>query len=109
AAILGPQAAPATATRSHVNVTSDQQTDTQDQPQGQTCEHALETQPKRTWPVRLALAVLRIPDWLLIGWLMIGLVRLYQIFLSPIFGRQCRFQPTCSHYFIGAVKKDGAV
>lgn len=92
-----------------MNVTSDQQTDTQDQPQGQTCEHALETQPKRTWPVRLALAVLRIPDWLLIGWLMIGLVRLYQIFLSPIFGRQCRFQPTCSHYFIGAVKKDGAV
>lgn len=41
-------------------------------------------------------------------WL-IGLVRLYQIFLSPIFGRQCRFLPTCSHYFIGSVKKHGAI
>ena len=34
-------------------------------------------------------------------------VRLYQIFLSPVFGRQCRFQPTCSHYFIGSVRKYG--
>jgi putative membrane protein insertion efficiency factor len=38
---------------------------------------------------------------------LIGLVRLYQLLLSPIFGRQCRFQPTCSHYYIGAVKKYG--
>ncbi len=36
-------------------------------------------------------------------------VRLYQLTLSPIVGRQCRFHPTCSHYFIGAVKKHGAV
>jgi putative membrane protein insertion efficiency factor len=36
-------------------------------------------------------------------------VRLYQIFLSPIFGRDCRFHPTCSHYFIGAVQKYGAL
>jgi len=39
----------------------------------------------------------------------IGFVRLYQLTLSPIFGRQCRFQPTCSHYMIGAVQKYGAV
>ncbi len=38
---------------------------------------------------------------------LIGCVRLYQFFLSPIFGRQCRFQPTCSHYYIGAVQKYG--
>jgi putative membrane protein insertion efficiency factor len=37
------------------------------------------------------------------------LVRLYQLTLSPIFGRQCRFQPTCSHYMIGAVEKYGAI
>jgi putative membrane protein insertion efficiency factor len=43
------------------------------------------------------------------GWTLILLVRLYQIFLSPIFGRQCRFQPTCSNYFIGAVRKYGAI
>lgn len=40
--------------------------------------------------------------------LLIGLVRLYQIFLSPIMGRQCRFCPTCSAYFIEAVEKYGA-
>lgn len=39
----------------------------------------------------------------------IGLVRLYQLTLSPIFGRQCRFQPTCSHYMIGAVEKYGVL
>ena len=43
------------------------------------------------------------------SWLLIASVRLYQIFLSPVLGRQCRFQPTCSQYFILAVKKYGAV
>lgn len=40
--------------------------------------------------------------------MLIGIVRLYQITLSPIFGRQCRFHPTCSQYFIEAVRKYGA-
>jgi uncharacterized protein len=48
--------------------------------------------------------LLRVPSWLLIA-----LVRLYQIFLSPIFGRQCRFRPTCSVYFVESVRKYGAV
>jgi uncharacterized protein len=39
----------------------------------------------------------------------IAFVRLYQLTLSPIFGRQCRFQPTCSHYMIQAVEKYGAI
>jgi putative membrane protein insertion efficiency factor len=39
----------------------------------------------------------------------IACVRLYQLTLSPIFGRQCRFQPTCSHYMIGAVEKYGVL
>jgi len=43
------------------------------------------------------------------SWTLIALVRLYQFFLSPFLGRQCRFQPTCSHYFIGAVNKYGAL
>ncbi|HEY2146952.1 MAG TPA: membrane protein insertion efficiency factor YidD [Pirellulales bacterium] len=42
-------------------------------------------------------------------WILIGLVRVYQWTLSPIIGRQCRFQPTCSNYFIGAVQKYGAI
>jgi hypothetical protein len=37
------------------------------------------------------------------------LVRLYQVSLSPLLGRQCRFSPTCSEYFIQAVRAHGAV
>ena len=40
---------------------------------------------------------------------LIGGVRLYQVFLGPFFGGRCRFHPSCSHYFIQAVKKYGAV
>ena len=44
--------------------------------------------------------------------ILIFVVRIYQWTLSPImgaFGVQCRFQPTCSRYFVGAVQKYGAV
>ena len=41
--------------------------------------------------------------------LIIALVRVYQFTLSPIFGRHCRFRPTCSHYMIEAVEKYGAL
>ena len=41
--------------------------------------------------------------------LLIAAVRFYQATLSNFLGRQCRFTPTCSEYFIGAVKKYGAV
>jgi uncharacterized protein len=49
-------------------------------------------------------AIIRIPAWILIG-----LVRIYQWTLSPIFGRNCRFRPSCSAYFIEAVQKYGAI
>lgn len=42
---------------------------------------------------------------------LIGMVRLYQLTLSPLhqllFGPCCRFYPSCSHYFIQAVQKHG--
>ena len=41
--------------------------------------------------------------------LLIAGVRLYQIFLSPIFGQSCRFTPTCSDYYIQAVRKHGPI
>lgn len=40
---------------------------------------------------------------------LIAFVRLYQFLLSPLIGQQCRFHPTCSEYFIGAVRKHGAL
>lgn len=46
-------------------------------------------------------------DWLAL--LLILLVRVYQWTLSPLIGRQCRFEPSCSRYFIGAVRKYGAI
>lgn len=39
----------------------------------------------------------------------VGLVRLYQLLISPLLGRVCRFQPSCSEYFIQAVLKYGLV
>ena len=47
--------------------------------------------------------------WQLPGTLLIGAARVYQWTLSPLVGRQCRFEPTCSNYFIEAVRKYGAV
>ena len=47
--------------------------------------------------------------WHLPGTLLIGAARVYQWTLSPLVGRQCRFEPTCSNYFIEAVRKYGAV
>lgn len=38
-----------------------------------------------------------------------GLIRLYQITLSPIFGGACRFEPSCSAYALEAVERHGAV
>ncbi len=38
---------------------------------------------------------------------LIGSVRVYQWTLSPWIGRQCRFHPSCSNYFILAVRKYG--
>ncbi len=35
---------------------------------------------------------------------MIGLIRLYQITLSPMIGGHCRFQPTCSRYALEAYR-----
>lgn len=36
-------------------------------------------------------------------------VRLYQIFISPLLGSNCRYQPTCSHYMIQAIEEWGPI
>jgi putative membrane protein insertion efficiency factor len=50
------------------------------------------------WPARLAIGLL------------ILAIRLYQVTLSPVlaaFGPACRFEPSCSRYMIGALRKYG--
>jgi hypothetical protein len=42
-------------------------------------------------------------------WLLIGLVRFYQLFISPVIGPRCRFYPSCSHYSIEAIKLHGVL
>jgi putative membrane protein insertion efficiency factor len=38
---------------------------------------------------------------------MIGALRLYQLTLSPWLGPACRFEPSCSHYAIAAIRRHG--
>lgn len=38
---------------------------------------------------------------------LIGLIRIYQRFISPLKPPTCRFYPTCSHYGLEAVKRFG--
>jgi putative membrane protein insertion efficiency factor len=35
-------------------------------------------------------------------------IRSYQVLLSPVFGTQCRFYPTCSHFALDAIARHGA-
>lgn len=41
--------------------------------------------------------------------LFIGIIRFYQIIISPLKPPTCRFYPTCSHYGLEAVKRFGAL
>ena len=41
--------------------------------------------------------------------ILIWIVKAYQLVLSPFFGQQCRFYPTCSQYAVEALQKHGAV
>ena len=40
---------------------------------------------------------------------LLALIRLYQLMLSPWFGRSCRFVPTCSAYGMEAIERHGAL
>jgi conserved hypothetical protein YidD len=55
--------------------------------------------------MRRVLSVLaRLPRFLFIG-----LVRAYQLILSPHLGGTCRYQPTCSNYAIQAFREYGVL
>ena len=44
-----------------------------------------------------------------IALLIVGLIRGYQYFISPLLPPSCRFEPTCSHYAMTALKRHGVV
>jgi putative membrane protein insertion efficiency factor len=51
----------------------------------------------RDWPGRAA------------GACLIGVIRVYQVTLSPLLGPACRFEPSCSRYMAEAIRKYGFV
>ena len=40
---------------------------------------------------------------------LLALVRAYQLVLSPLLGRVCRFEPSCSRYAAACLRTHGAV
>ena len=76
--------------------------------------------PRRRGRARIVLAVLflllavdltRAPASQISARILLGGIHAYQATLSPlnrVAGLRCRFQPTCSHYGEGAIRKYGA-
>jgi len=40
---------------------------------------------------------------------LMGLIRVYQVLISPTLPRACRFAPTCSHYAYEAIERHGVI
>lgn len=43
----------------------------------------------------------------LINFFLISIIKIYKYFVSPYFPASCRYQPTCSEYFINCLKLHG--
>ena len=41
--------------------------------------------------------------------ILIIIIKIYQYLISPLLGNRCRFLPTCSEYFIEALKVHGLI
>ena len=41
--------------------------------------------------------------------ILISIIKIYQYLLSPLLGNRCRFMPSCSEYFIEALKSHGLI
>lgn len=37
----------------------------------------------------------------------LGIIRVYQLLISPMLGANCRYYPTCSQYGVQAIRKYG--
>ncbi|WP_420403146.1 membrane protein insertion efficiency factor YidD [Nisaea sp.] len=40
-------------------------------------------------------------------WLLSGLILAYRLFVSPLLGTNCRFEPSCSRYGLDAIRRHG--
>ena len=49
------------------------------------------------------------PMSFVLKWFLIVAVRFYQCVLRPLLPPLCRFEPSCSEYFVAAVRKYGPV
>lgn len=41
--------------------------------------------------------------------ILVGMIRIYQLTLSPRLGQVCRYYPSCSHYGVEAITVHGAI
>ena len=41
--------------------------------------------------------------------ILVLIIKIYQYLISPLLGNKCRFLPTCSEYFIEALKTQGFI
>lgn len=42
-------------------------------------------------------------------YLLIGLLRVYRLLISPLYGDVCRYYPSCSAYALEAVQRHGSI
>ena len=42
-----------------------------------------------------------------LGSVLVALIRVYQLFVSPLLGACCRFEPSCSRYTIACIERGG--
>lgn len=45
----------------------------------------------------------------MIKYLLLALIKIYQLCISPLMGKSCRFYPSCSCYAVEAIKSNGAL
>ena len=43
----------------------------------------------------------------IISYIFIKIIKIYQLFISPYLGSNCRYLPTCSEYFIDSLNEFG--
>ena len=50
-----------------------------------------------------------IGEWGIVKYVLLGLIRLYQLTISKALPPSCRFYPSCSHYGFEAIRRHGAI